>query len=156
MARRAVGNPFYSASDGITPRDYVYAYGLRNPFGGASHTTDDSLYMVDNGPSVDRFARVLPGRNFLWDETNDSMRAFALYTWEPSHAPVNIAFVQRDTASQSGFAAQKMDHAFVTEAGPPWAPGRQHKGKRIVEFVPDRRGRYRARAAHLRRVHGRR
>ena len=141
----AADNPFYDASDGITPRDYVYAYGLRNPFGGAWRAADDSLYMVENGPSVDRFARVVPGRNFLWDETNDSMRAFALYAWEPSHAPVNIAFVQRDTAARSGFAARKMDHAFVTEAGPTWAPGPQYNGKRIVEFVPDRRGRYRAR-----------
>jgi glucose/arabinose dehydrogenase len=141
----AAGNPFYDASDGITARDYVYALGLRNPFGGAWRAADDTLYMVENGPSIDRFARVLPGRNFLWDETNESMRAFALYNWEPSHAPVNVAFVQRDTAAESGFAAQKMDHAFVTESGPPWGTGRQHKGKRIVEFVPDRRGRYRAR-----------
>ncbi|MFT3683637.1 MAG: PQQ-dependent sugar dehydrogenase [Phycisphaerales bacterium] len=28
-------NPFYDASNGITSRDYVYAYGFRNPFGGA-------------------------------------------------------------------------------------------------------------------------
>ena len=28
-------NPFYNAADGINARDYVFAYGLRNPFGGA-------------------------------------------------------------------------------------------------------------------------
>ena len=27
-------NPFYNASDGINARDFVFAYGLRNPFGG--------------------------------------------------------------------------------------------------------------------------
>jgi glucose/arabinose dehydrogenase len=138
------GNPFYDASDGITPRDYVYALGLRNPFGGAWRAANNSLYLVGNGPFMDRFARVVPGRNFLWDGTNESMRLHALYNWAPSHAPLNIAFVQRDTASRSGFAAQKMDHAFVTESGPTWATGPQFKGKRIVEFVPDRAGRYRA------------
>jgi len=140
----AVDNPFYDTSDGITPRDFVYAYGLRNPFGGAWRAANDTLYLVDNGPAIDRFARVVPGRNFLWDGFNESMRSYALYNWIPSYAPLNIAFVQHETASDSGFAAEKMDHAFVTESGPTWGTGRQYKGKRIVEFVPDRRGRYRA------------
>ena len=135
-------NPFYDRSDGITPRDYVYAYGLRNPFGGAWRAADESLYTVDNGPYMDRFARVPPGRNFRWDHKNESMRNHALYNWVPSHAPLNIAFVQHEAASESGFAADKMDHAFVTETGPTWGTGPQFKGKRIAEFVPDERGRY--------------
>jgi hypothetical protein len=135
-------NPFYDRSDGITSDDYVYAYGLRNPFGGAWRSANDSLYLLDNGPAIDRFARVLPGRNYNWDHSNESMRNYALYNWVPSHAPLNIAFVQPDTASDSGFAAQKMDHAFVTESGPTWSTGPQFKGKRILEFAPDRRGRY--------------
>lgn len=139
-------NPFYDATDGISPRDYVYALGLRNPFGGAWRAADDSLYMVENGPFMDRFARVARGRNFLWDGTNESMRIHALYNWAPSHAPLNIAFVQRRTASNGGFAAAKMDHAFVTETGPTWGEGPQYKGKRIVEFVPNRTGRYKPRA----------
>jgi glucose/arabinose dehydrogenase len=137
-------NPFYDASDGIAPRDYVYASGLRNPFGGAWRSADDSMYLLDNGPAIDRFARVLPGRSYGWDHSNDSMRRWALYNWIPSHAPLSLAFVQHETASDSEFAAQKMDHAFVTESGPTWGTGPQFKGKRIVEFVPDRRGRYRA------------
>src|SRR5262249_39913558 len=28
-------NPFYDAANGINARDYVFAYGFRNPFGGA-------------------------------------------------------------------------------------------------------------------------
>jgi glucose/arabinose dehydrogenase len=136
-------NPFYAASDGITARDYVYAYGLRNPFGGGWRAADETLYLVENGPYMDRFARVPRGRNFLWNHTNESMRNYALYNWVPSHAPLSIAFVQRETASESGFAEQKRDHAIVTESGPTWGTGRQYKGKRIVEFVPDRAGRYR-------------
>jgi glucose/arabinose dehydrogenase len=138
-------NPFYDASDGIGPRDYVYASGLRNPFGGAWRAADDSLYLVDNGPSIDRFARVLPGRAYGWDHSNESMRRYALYNWIPGHAPLNVAFVQRETASDSAFAAQKMDHAFVTETGPTWGTGPQYEGKRIAEFVPNRAGDYDAR-----------
>ena len=137
-------NPFYDRSDRIEAADYVYAYGLRNPFGGGWRAANDSLYLLDNGPAIDRFARVLPGRNYDWDHSNDSMRNYALYNWVPSHAPLNIAFVQQETASDSGFAAQKMDHAFVTESGPTWGTGPQFKGKRIVEFVPDEAGHYSA------------
>ena len=136
-------NLFYDASDGITARDYVYAYGLRNPFGGGWRAADESLYMVENGPYMDRFARVPRGRNFLWDHTNESMRNYALYNWEPSHAPLNVAFVQRENALDSGFGEAKMDHAFVTESGPTWGTGRQYKGKRIVEFIPGKGGRLR-------------
>jgi glucose/arabinose dehydrogenase len=138
-------NPFYDVSDGITPRDYVYAYGFRNPFGGAWRAADRSLYAVDNGLKVDRFVKLVPGRNYLWDGTDDSMRSFALYNWEPSHAPVNVAFVQPETADGSGFPARTMGHAFVAESGPTWAIGPQYKGKRIVELVPNSLGEFDAR-----------
>ena len=137
-------NPFHDASDGITPRDYVYAYGMRNPFGGAWRAADDSLYLVDVGPLRDRFARLEPGMNLGFDGTNSSMSTHALYNWEPAHVPLDIAFVQRGTAGNSGFAAQKMDHAFVTESGSTWASGPQYNGKRIAEFKPNRAGRYQA------------
>ncbi len=53
-------NPFYNAADGINARDYVFAYGLRNPFGGAWRAADNTHYDVENGPNVDRFARSRP------------------------------------------------------------------------------------------------
>lgn len=133
-------NPFYDASDGITARDYVFAYGLRNPFGGAWRAADGSHYEVENGPSVDRFARVIGGRNFGWNGFNPSMRNFALYSWDPAHAPVNIAFVQPESAFGSGFPFEKMDRAFVSESGPTYATGPQELGKRIVEFSPASNG----------------
>jgi hypothetical protein len=86
---------------------------------------------------VDRLARIDPGVNYLWDGTDASMANFALYNWAPSHAPVNIAFVQPETFGGSGFPAQLMDRAFVTESGPTWATGPQVLGKRIVYFEPD-------------------
>lgn len=128
-------NPFYDDSDGIDARDYVFASGLRNPFGGDWRRADSSLYTVENGPTTDRFARVARGRDFLWAGSNATMSEFARYNWTPSHAPVGIAFVQRATAGGSGFPHDSMGSAFVTESGATYASGPQDNGKRIVEFA---------------------
>lgn len=133
----ATGNPFYDPTDGITARDYVWAYGFRNPFGGAWMASNGAHYEVENGPAVDRLARVTPGMNYGYDGTDASMAVGALYNWVPSHAPVNIAFAQPETFGGSGFPPSEMDHAFVTESGPTWATGPQTDGKRIVDFAPD-------------------
>lgn len=131
----APDNPFYDAAE-ITPRDYVWALGMRNPFGGAWRAADATHYQVENGPIVDRFAAVAPGRDFGWDGTDDSMKIHALYWWPVAHGPVNLAFVEPETAFGSGFPEERMDHAFVTESGPTWARGPQERGKRISEFAP--------------------
>jgi uncharacterized repeat protein (TIGR01451 family) len=128
-------NPLYNAADGISAQDYVFAYGFRNPFGGAWREVDGFQYEIENGPDVDRFAKVVANRNYLWDGSDASMYNYALYNWgPPAHAPVNIAFVQPGTFAGSGFPFAKRDHAFVTESGPTWASGPQELGKRIVEF----------------------
>jgi PKD repeat protein/glucose/arabinose dehydrogenase len=133
-------NFFYDAADGINARDYVFAYGFRNPFGGAWRASDGAHYEVENGPSVDRFAQVVAGRNYLWDGSDASMQNFALYNWSPATAPVNVDFIQPETFGGSGFPAEKSGHAFVTESGPTWASGPQTNGKRISEFVIDAGG----------------
>ncbi len=128
-------NPFYDASDGIGAADYVYALGFRNPFGGAWRAADGSLYEVENGPTLDRFARVDPGVNYGWDGTNDSMATGAICSFPEAAAPVNVAFVQSETFGGSGFPVAKLDHAFVTESGPTWASATPSAGKRISEVV---------------------
>jgi glucose/arabinose dehydrogenase len=133
-------NPFYNATDGITARDYVFAYGFRNPFGGAWRAADNQLYAVENGPSVDRLLKVVAGRNYLWDGTDASMRNFAIFTWQPSVAPVNMAFIQPQTFNGSGFPAAKQGNGYVSESGPTYGTGPQTNGKRISEFVLDAGG----------------
>jgi len=133
-------NPFYNGGT-RDARDYIYAYGMRNPFGGAWRAADGLRYVVENGPSIDRFAQVTAGLSLGWDGTNVSMRIGALHTWEPSTGPVNLAFVQSQTFAGSGFPPRMMDHAFVTESGPTYAQGQQAGGKRITEFVLDAAGR---------------
>jgi glucose/arabinose dehydrogenase len=133
----ATDNPFYDASDGIGAADYVYALGLRNPFGGAWRAANQSLYSIENGPLTDRLARIVAGRNYLWDGTDASMSNFAVHTWQSPTAPVQLAFVQQETFEGSGFPPAKWSSAFVTESGPTWAAGVQSSGKRITEVVLD-------------------
>ncbi|WP_197526162.1 PQQ-dependent sugar dehydrogenase [Botrimarina colliarenosi] len=128
-------NPFYDASNGVTARDYVFAYGFRNPFGGAWRASDGQHYEVENGPSVDRFARVLEGVNYGWNGSDASMQINAIYNWSPATAPVNLTFVQPETFRGSLFPAEMQDHAFVSESGPTYAQGPQSNGKRVSEFV---------------------
>jgi glucose/arabinose dehydrogenase len=130
-------NPFYATANGVTATQLIFAYGLRNPFGGAWRQADGAQWEVENGPSVDRLAKIVAGRNYLWDGTDASMANYAAYNWSPAVAPVNIAFVQPGTFGGSSFPAEKMDHAFVTESGPTYAPGPQGLGKRISEFSFD-------------------
>jgi glucose/arabinose dehydrogenase len=137
-----IGNPHFSPGDGITTRDYVWARGFRNPFGGAWRTDNNAHYVVENGPMVDRLSRLdFPqpdgGLSWGWNGSDASMATRALYNWgPPAHAPVSIAFAQKSAFGGSGFPASKMDHAFVTESGPTYATGPQPTGKRIVEFSP--------------------
>ncbi|HXH39537.1 MAG TPA: PQQ-dependent sugar dehydrogenase, partial [Thermoanaerobaculia bacterium] len=137
----AADNPFYDSSNGIGDAgDYIFAYGFRNPFGGAWRDADASLYEVENGPDVDRLAKVSAGIDYQWSGSDDDMRAHALYNWTPSVAPINIAFIQPSTFLGSGFPAEQYDHAFVSESGPTWAAGTTPFGKRIREFAFDDHG----------------
>ena len=128
-------NPFYNSSDGISAKDYVFAYGLRNPFGGAWRASDKSHYEVENGPGTDRLAKVRRGVSYGWTGSDSTMTTNAIYNWRPAAGPVNIAFVQTATFGGSGFPTSMLDHAFVSESGPTYATGPQAKGKRISEFV---------------------
>ena len=133
-------NVFYDAGNGINARDYVFASGLRNPFGGAWRAADGKHYEVENGPSIDRFAQINEGVDYGWTGSNSDMLINAIYNWNPAHAPVNITFVQPETHGGSQYPTSKMDRAFVSESGPTYAAGPQTRGKRIVEFQLDASG----------------
>ena len=131
----AAGNPYYDLSDGIATTDYIFAIGFRNPFGGAWRIADQSLYEVENGPTTDRLAKVIIGRNYQWDGTDESMRNHAVYNWSEPVAPIQIAFTEPERFDGSGFPAAKLRSAFVTESGATWATGPQPFGKKISEFI---------------------
>ncbi len=135
----ATDNPFYNGAP-FTAEDYTYALGVRNPFGGRWRASDGFHYMVENGPTVDRFARIVPGRDYLWAGSDSQMFNFALHNWQPAAAPVNLAFIEQETFGGSGFPQTKWDHAFVSESGATFASGPQFIGKRITEFELDAQG----------------
>jgi len=134
-------NPYYNAADGITARDYIFASGVRNPFGGCWRQSDASHYIVENGPSVDRFSKLVSGRDYGYTGSDASMMIFALYNWTPSTAPVNIAFVQPETFGGSGFPASYSGRAYVAQSGPTYdiGPG-DNRNKAITEWTIDNTG----------------
>jgi hypothetical protein len=83
-----VDNQFYNSSNGTNASDYIWAYGLRNPFGGTWRAADTNHYVVENGPSVDRFFKTVPGRNYLYNGSDASMSNYARYLWCPATCPV--------------------------------------------------------------------
>ncbi len=133
-------NPFYDADDGIKARDYVFALGFRNPFGGAWRAADGQHYSVENGPSMDRFARVTRGTDFGWYVGDSAMKNKALYNWSVAHAPVGITFVQEENGQGAGFPKEVYGNAYISESGPTYASGPQVRGKRIVMFAFDAKG----------------
>jgi glucose/arabinose dehydrogenase len=135
-------NPLYNAANGINSRDYIFAYGFRNPFGGSWRAADGFHYEVENGNAInDRFAKVTAGTSYGWDGTDASMTINAIYTWVNTVGPVNMAWIQPSTFGGSEFPSSKQDHAFVTESGPTYAQG-TNATKSITEFVVGPTGSY--------------
>ncbi len=89
-------NPF--AEDGARSKaaNYVFARGLRNPFG--LELVDGRLFAADNGLHIDRFLEVRPGENYLWDGTDLSTGTNAAAVFSPSVAPVQIEYHAGGTA----------------------------------------------------------
>jgi len=118
-------------SDNPTPGSYIYAKGLRNPFGAAWRKSDNHLYISDNGPAVDdRIAKIIPGENYGWPQ---SMRTNSIFFWWYTHAPTAIDF------AGDQFGPDYEDHLFVALFGLAYHEGRSEKGKKIVEMVIDKR-----------------
>jgi glucose/arabinose dehydrogenase len=116
-------------SDNPNPKSYVYAKGLRNPFGAAWRKSDNHLYISDNGPAVDdRIAKILPGENYGWPA---SMRKNSLFVWWYTEAPTAMDFAENQ------FGPEYKDRLFVALFGYAYAEGKAEKGKKIVEFVID-------------------
>ena len=64
-------NPFYQDENIAKARNYVWAMGLRNPFG--LKLVGDRMFVADNGSGIDRFLQIRKGTNYLWDGTEASM-----------------------------------------------------------------------------------
>ncbi len=115
--------------DNPNPNSYIYAKGLRNPFGAAWRKSDNQLYISDNGPAVDdRIAKIIPGENYGWPE---SMRKNSIFVWWYTEAPTGIDFAEEQ------FGPEFKDRLFVALFGYAYHEGEAPKGKKIVELVID-------------------
>ena len=84
-------NPFYSGARVPKARDYVWAYGLRNPFGLVGAGAE--LFAAENGPNVDRLVRIERGRDYGYDGSDWSMGTNALAVFSPSVGPAQAAWL---------------------------------------------------------------
>ena len=113
--------------DNPNPKSYVFAKGVRNPFGANWRKSDHSLYITDNGPnSDDRIAKIEAGKNYGWPM---SMRQNSIFWWEFTQAPTALAFMQ-----DGQFPKEYNDELFVSLFGYAYHEGRQIKGKKIVKM----------------------
>ncbi|MFD0597841.1 hypothetical protein ACFQZ4_40775 [Catellatospora coxensis] len=89
---------------------------------------------------MDRFARVTRGADFEWYVGDSAMKKKALYNWTVAHAPVGVTFVQEENNQGAGFPKELYGNAYISESGPTYATGPQVRGKRIVMFAFDDKG----------------
>lgn len=68
-------NPFFVDESQTNARNYVWASGLRNPFG--LRMIKDQLFVADNGSGVDRFIQIEVGRDYLWAGSDEGIAAAA-------------------------------------------------------------------------------
>lgn len=134
-------NPYWDPFNGISARDYILASGIGSGSAGAWRWSDAAHYFVEKGPTVDRFAQLSLGRDYLYDGSDESMANFAVFNWNPGSAPANLAFIQQDVFERSGFPAEYEGRAYVTQAGLAGAlgPGDAVR-KAITEWTIDGRG----------------
>ena len=65
-------NPYYDAGDGITERDYIYARGMRNPYGLRFHPTTGGLWLTEVGDAYEQIFLVPRDGNAGWPTENNT------------------------------------------------------------------------------------
>lgn len=106
----APDNPYYRAADARAPSGYVWASGLRNPFGLKAH--EGRIFVADNGPNVDRLVEIERGQDYLWDGTDWSIGAAAAAVIAPAVGPA-----QMDAIESGPFAGDAPLRLFVAASG---------------------------------------
>jgi hypothetical protein len=121
-------NPFYQNDSINRAANFVWASGLRNPFGLA--LVGDQVFVADNGPDVDRFLEINEGVNYLWDGTNLSIGTNANALFSPGRGVAQLEyFPQGSTFFPDRFG----DNFFLTMTGNPVRP---REGYPAVWVIP--------------------
>jgi glucose/arabinose dehydrogenase len=130
----APGNPFLDARlDKIRAADYIWASGLRNPFG--LKVVDGRVFATDNGFGVDRFIKITGAENYLWDGTDWSTGTKAAAVFSPAVSPVHMDYYD---PGMKFFTSEYDSTFFVAFSGSPEEQGPGIAGDRsIVRFGYD-------------------
>jgi len=110
----AAGNPLYQDDDIANAQNYIWASGLRNPFG--LKIVDGRVFVADNGPDIDRFLQVKEGGNYLWDGTNTSIGTNADVVFSPGRGVAQLDSYPPNTEL---FPDRFKDNLFMTMTGNP-------------------------------------
>lgn len=121
-------NPFFVKSSDRNPENYVWAYGLRNPFG--MEIVNGRLFLADNGPSVDRFLEVKKGTNYLWDGSDASIGTNSDYLAAPGEGVAQMVFNFEDS---NVFPQEFANSFFMTITGNPRS---MTSGVPAIQMVP--------------------
>jgi len=129
----APDNPFYNGDMPDAPRSFVYAYGLRNPFGLTA--AGDEIWASDNGPNTDRFVRLRPGHDHHYDGTDWSMAVDADVVFPAAVAPMHVCYVDRDNTI---LPPEYRSSFYLALTGSTLSPGASDVGaKSIVQIGHD-------------------
>ena len=128
-------NPFYNPREPEGVAGYIFVYGLRNPFG-ITLDDQDQLYITDNGPDRDRLIEAIPGKNYLWDGTNNSMRGDSIWNWSGSVGPAGAIYLGK--ATRFPYWQKRV---LVAQGGAPQTPGPSTKGRITINSFPVQPGR---------------
>ena len=126
----APDNPYYQDDNVKDPANFVYAYGLRNPFG--SVMIDGRMFVNDNGPGVDRFVRIREGRNYGYDGTDWSICSHADVLFTPSVSPVGLTHLAFDSAL---FPPEYRGRFYAATSGLQGAVGPSRHGEKAVLMI---------------------
>lgn len=129
----APNNPFYQDDDISKAANFVWAYGLRNPFG--LKIVENRLFAAENGLGIDRFLEIEKGANYLWDGNDASIATNAAAVFIPSISPVQLDYYPEG----SSLFPKEYERTFymatagkVKEPGP--APAGKIKGILMVNY----------------------
>lgn len=116
-------NPFYDAADGITPKDYVWALGLRNPNTGALKPDGTGLYINDVGAgSWEEIDDVTAGKNYGWPNVegtgNNPAYVNPIYTY--AHNGSGAAIVGGTFYTATQFPSQYQGQYFFVDYVQGW------------------------------------
>ncbi len=108
-------NPFYVNDEIQNAANFIYAYGMRNPF--ALRMVEGKLFAADNGDEIDRFMEIHSGENYFWNGKDFSIGAKALAVFHPAIGPAQMDYVAKDSKL---FPPEYTRRFFIsTSAAPP-------------------------------------